>query len=128
MSEYLEDGPVTGSSTGDRNLALRNAFIAIQRRWWLVLGVFLLVVTFAVWRTSRQQRLYQSTAVVQIGEVTQPMTSMTPAQQWDYRIDPMQSAQEIIKSSRIAERAATLNARFARRCSRMIAGSTLPGS
>ena len=108
MSEYLDDGPVTGSSTGDRNLALRNAFIAIRRRWWLVLGVFLLVVTFAVWRTSRQQRLYQSTAVVQIGEVTQPMTSMTPAQQWDYRIDPMQSAQEIIKSSRIAQRAATL--------------------
>jgi tyrosine-protein kinase Etk/Wzc len=108
MSEYLDDGPVTGSSTGDRNLALRNAFIAIQRRWWLVLGVFILVVLFAVWRTSRQQRLYQSTAVVQIGEVTQPMTSMTPSQQWDYRIDPMQSAQEIIKSSRIAERAATL--------------------
>jgi tyrosine-protein kinase Etk/Wzc len=107
MSEYHDDGPVTGSSTGDRNLALRNAFIAIRRRWWLVAGVFVLVVAFAVWRTSRQQRLYQTTAVVQIGEVMQPMTSMTPSQNWDYRIDPMQSAQEIIKSSRIAERAAT---------------------
>ena len=106
MSEFIDDGPVTGSSTGDRNLALRNALIAIQRRWWLVLAVFALVVAFAVWRTSRQVRTYQSTAVVQVGEARQPMTSMTQATQWDYRIDPMQSAQEIIRSSRIAERAA----------------------
>ncbi|HSJ65536.1 MAG TPA: polysaccharide biosynthesis tyrosine autokinase [Gemmatimonadaceae bacterium] len=106
MSDFLDDGPVTGSSTGDRNLALRNAFIAIQRRWWLVLGVFVIVVTFAVWNTSRQQRQYRTTAVVQVGEARQPMTSMTQAPQWDYRIDPMQSAQEIIRSSRIAERAA----------------------
>lgn len=106
MSDYSDDGPVTGSSTGDRNLALRNAFIAIQRRWWLVLGVFAVVVAFAVWNTSRQQRQYRTTAVVQVGEARQPMTSMTQPPQWDYRIDPMQSAQEIMKSSRIAERAA----------------------
>jgi tyrosine-protein kinase Etk/Wzc len=107
MSDFFNDGPVTGSSTGDRNLALRNALMAIQRRWWLVLGVFAAVVAFAVWNTSRQQRQYRTTAVVQVGEARQPMTSMTPSPQWDYRVDPMQSAQEIIKSSRIAERAAT---------------------
>ena len=106
MSDFLDDGPVTGSSTGDRNLALRNALIAIQRRWWLVLGIFAAVVAFAVWNTSRQQRQYRTTAVVQVGEARQPMTSMTQPPQWDYRVDPMQSAQEIIKSSRIAERAA----------------------
>ena len=106
MSEFFDDGPGSGGSTADRSLALRNAWIAIQRRWWLVVGVFALVVAFSVWRTSRQVRQYQATAVVQVGEARQPMTSMTQATQWDYRIDPMQSAQEIIKSSRVAERAA----------------------
>jgi tyrosine-protein kinase Etk/Wzc len=106
MSDFFDDGPGTASGGADRSLALRNARIAIQRRWWLVVAVFALVVAFAVWRTSRQVRQYRATAVVQVGEARQPMTSMTQATQWDYRIDPMQSAQEIIRSSRVAERAA----------------------
>ncbi|MEJ7811602.1 MAG: polysaccharide biosynthesis tyrosine autokinase [Gemmatimonadaceae bacterium] len=107
MSEYTDE--TTGESAAgetDRLGALRTSVGAIRQRWWLVLGVFLFVVGFQLWRTSLQQRQYQASAVVQIEDARQPMAAERPPSYNDYRIDPMLSAQEIIKSKEIAERVA----------------------
>lgn len=86
--------------------AFHNAVTAVRRRWWLVLGVFIAVVSFSTWRTARQPRKYQSAAVVQLGEMRRPLTVEEAPTPYDWRVDPIQSAQEIIKSQEIAERVA----------------------
>jgi succinoglycan biosynthesis transport protein ExoP len=96
-----------GSSAGlDRALPLRNLIVALRHRWWVVAVVLVLVVGVSTWRTSRTTRLYASTATVRIQELqTGPVGVQSPTIR-DYRVDPMQSEQEIIKSKAVAERVA----------------------
>lgn len=108
MSEYSDElqPEASASREPDRALAVRNAIAAIRQRWWLVLGVFAVIVATSIWRTSRETRLYQSSAVIQIDEEQGPVAAQTAPTPGSWRIDPMLSAQEIIKSKEIAERVA----------------------
>lgn len=103
MIEQRQEG--TGAS-GDRALPLRNLIAALRHRWWAFALVLALVVGVSTWRTSRTMRLYATTATVRIQELqTGPVGVQSPTVR-DYRVDPIQSEQEIIKSQAVAERVA----------------------
>ncbi|MDQ3698037.1 MAG: polysaccharide biosynthesis tyrosine autokinase [Gemmatimonadota bacterium] len=108
MSEYLDDpnGESPSGRAGDRAATLAAALSAIRRRWWLVAAVFAVVVAGAMWRTIRQPRLYETAAVVQLEQSNRPLAVADQRTPSDWRVDPVQSAQEIIKSQEIAERVA----------------------
>ena len=90
----------------DRALPLRNLIAALRHRWWAFAVVLVLVVGVSTWRTSRTERLYATTATVRIQELqTTPLGVQSPTIR-DYRVDPIQSEQEIIKSKAVAERVA----------------------
>ncbi|HJU66864.1 MAG TPA: polysaccharide biosynthesis tyrosine autokinase [Gemmatimonadaceae bacterium] len=105
MIEQRQEG--LGASA-DRALPLRNLIAALRHRWWAFALVLALVVGFSTWRTSRKVRLYATTATVRIQELqTGPVSAQSPTRP-DYRVDPIQSEQEIIKSKAVAERVAEL--------------------
>ena len=88
-------------------LTLREFVSIVSRRWWVVAGVLAVVVSVSAWRTSRQPRLYQATATVKL----QPRQSILPGMgggqaRLDYRIDPLLSEQNLIRSKNVAERVA----------------------
>jgi succinoglycan biosynthesis transport protein ExoP len=103
LIEQRYDGSAAGS---DRALPLRNLIAALRNRWWAFAVVLALVVGVSTWRTSRTVRLYATTATVRIQELqTTPVGVQSPTIR-DYRVDPIQSEQEIIKSKAVAERVA----------------------
>jgi succinoglycan biosynthesis transport protein ExoP len=107
VGESLIEQRQEGSSAGlDRALPLRNLIAALRHRWWAFAVVLALVVGVSTWRTSRTMRLYATTTTVRIQELqVTPLGVQSPTIR-DYRIDPIQSEQEIIKSKAVAERVA----------------------
>jgi polysaccharide biosynthesis transport protein len=104
MIEQRQEG--TGAST-DRALPLRNLIAALRHRWWAFAVVLAIVVGISTWRTSRTVRMYATIATVRIQELqTGPVGVQSPTIRGDFRVDPIQSEQEIIKSKVIAERVA----------------------
>lgn len=106
--ERQRDGFVETASMDHENRlqAIRNAYIAVRHRWWAVLGVFALVVLFTTWRTVQKPRVYRATATVRIGEGQAPIAGLQTPTYRDYRVDPIQSEQMVIKSEAVASRAA----------------------
>jgi capsular exopolysaccharide synthesis family protein len=95
-----DDGPVGGESFSPRDILL-----AVRRRWWAVPIVFVLFVSFGIWRTLREPHIYRAATTVRIENATSPIAGVqTSAPTYDYRIDPMVSEQQVIKSRMVAER------------------------
>jgi tyrosine-protein kinase Etk/Wzc len=79
--------------------------LAVRRRWWAVPIVFVLFVAFGIWRTMREPHIYRAATTVRIENATSPIAGVqTNAPTYDYRIDPMISEQQVIKSRMVAER------------------------
>jgi hypothetical protein len=107
MSEYLLDSGSEYTDAGRRAPSpLRSLLAAVRHRWWVVLGVFLAVVLLSTWRTARQTRMYQSTAIIQVRNDERLIEGLGAQPYIDFRIDPIQSEMEIIKSQEIGERVA----------------------
>src|ERR671937_491254 len=101
MSEYAQGSDAeSGTRSNELVMAFGTAAAAVRRRWWLVIGVFALVVSVTMWRTMRQPRRYQATAVVQLEQQPRPdIVNQQPT--WADMINPVspiQSAQQLIKS------------------------------
>ena len=78
---------------------------AVRRRWWAVPLVFVLVVSFGIWKTLREPHIYRAATTVRIENGTSPIAGVqTSAPTYDYRVDPMISEQQVIKSRMVAER------------------------
>jgi capsular exopolysaccharide synthesis family protein len=94
------DNPV-----GSDLFSVRELVLAVRRRWWAVPLVFVLVVAFGIWRTLREPHIYRAATTVRIENSTSPIAGVqTSAPTYDYRIDPMVSEQQVIKSRMVAER------------------------
>src|SRR5688500_6155542 len=92
-------------AVGGDGFAPREVLLAVRRRWWVVPIVFALFVAFGVWRTMRQPHLYRAATTVRIENSSAPIAGVqTSAPSYDYRIDPMVSEQQVIKSRMVAER------------------------
>jgi capsular exopolysaccharide synthesis family protein len=95
-----DDGPIAGDA-----FSLREVILAVRRRWWVVPLVFVAVVTLGIWRTLREPHVYRAATTVRIENTTSPIAGVqTAAPTYDYRIDPMVSEQQVIKSRMVAER------------------------
>ena len=95
-----DDGPVTAEV-----ISVRELLLAVRRRWWAVPVVFVLVVAFGIWRTLREPHIYRAATTVRIENGTAPIAGVQAATPtYDYRIDPMVSEQQVIKSRMVAER------------------------
>jgi capsular exopolysaccharide synthesis family protein len=96
------------SSAGGDGFSPREILLAVRRRWWVVPIVFVLFVAFGVWRTMRQPHIYRAATTVRIENSSAPIAGVqTSAPSYDYRIDPMVSEQQVIKSRMVAERVVT---------------------
>ena len=85
--------------------SIRDFVRALRRRWWAVPIVFVLFVGFGIWRTLREPHIYRAATTVRIENATSPIAGVqTSAPTYDYRIDPMVSEQQVIKSRMVAER------------------------
>ena len=83
----------------------RAILLSIRRRWWVVPIVFALFVSLGVWRTMREPHIYRAATTVRIEQGVSPIAGVqTSAPAYDYRIDPMVSEQQVIKSRMVAER------------------------
>jgi capsular exopolysaccharide synthesis family protein len=105
---------LASTSNGDDAVATSDPFsprevmAAVRRRWWAVPVVFVLFVSFNIWRTMRQPHIYWAATTVRIENATSPIAGVqTSAPTYDYRIDPMVSEQQVIKSRMVAERVVT---------------------
>lgn len=100
--------PGTGSEQldmpEDRLNPMRNVLLALRQRWWLVLGVLVAVVAVTMWRTAKQPRQYRSQATVRVGEAQAPVSGPTTVSRVDYRVNPVQTEQAVIKSLVVSER------------------------
>ena len=106
MSErYFEFGePTDDARSGERVLSVGEVLNALRRHWLAALCVLAAVVTLGMWYTFRQPRLYQASTTVRIGMQQAPIAGMPTAQTYDYRVDRLQSEQQVIRSQEVAER------------------------
>lgn len=104
MDPYRElDDQQDDAEQYERTLTIRDVIIAIRRRWWVVLGILVLVVAIGAWRTIRQPRLYQTSATVRFQQAQSPLTGAPMGgQRFDYRVDQLASEQILIKSTAVA--------------------------
>jgi tyrosine-protein kinase Etk/Wzc len=106
--DYPGDGYTAAPDDGadhDQALSAKDILAAIRRRWWVALLVTLAVFAVGTWRTMRQPRIFQATATVRFQVPQAPLPGMqTYSGSRDYRLDPMQSEQEIIRSQTLSER------------------------
>src|SRR5688500_9468826 len=90
---------------GGEPFSPREVLLAVRRRWWVVPIVFVLFVSFGIWRTMREPHIYRAATTVRIENATSPIAGVqASAPTYDYRIDPMVSEQQVIKSRMVAER------------------------
>ena len=97
--------PSDDGLSGGEPFSIRDFVRAVRRRWWAVPIVFVLFVGFGIWRTLREPHIYRAATTVRIENATSPIAGVqTSAPTYDYRIDPMVSEQQVIKSRMVAER------------------------
>jgi tyrosine-protein kinase Etk/Wzc len=88
----------------EQSLTIRDIVSAVRRRWWVVALVALSVFGIGAWRTLRQPRIFRATATVRFQTPPAPLMGMQSQGARDYRVDPMQSEQELIRSQNVSER------------------------
>lgn len=106
MSEYREEPQVVEADDTESALTARDVYVAIRRRWWIVAVVLVAVVSVWMWRTMQQPRLYQTSATVRVSQAPVMLPGMQAGPRYDYRVDPLLSEQQLIRSQEVSERVA----------------------
>jgi capsular exopolysaccharide synthesis family protein len=105
-----ENGAGSGADTGARETTLRDVFAATRRRRGAAFAIFAVVVSVGTYKTMTEERVYVAPVTVRVQQNTQsPMTGVpvsTP--DYDFRVDPLVSEQQVIKSKLIATRTAEM--------------------
>ena len=83
----------------------REVLTAVRRRWWVVATAFAVIVAAGLWRTMREPHIYESSATVRIQQSQSPISGVqSQAPTYDYRVDPLTSEQQVIRSRVVADR------------------------
>lgn len=102
---YLEFGePADDARSNERVLSVGEVLNALRRHWLVALCVLTAVVALGMWHTLRQPRLYQAKTTIRIGVQQAPIAGIPSTQTYDYRVDRLQSEQQVIRSQEVAER------------------------
>jgi len=109
MSERSADSQFEDDIADPPLLTLRQLIGAVRRRWWAIPTMLALVVGVAFARTIRQPHIYNAVATVRVQQQRSAVTGVDRGgQQTDFRTDPMQTEQLVIRSRAVAERVAIL--------------------
>lgn len=104
MSSYPSESQAERlSGSHERGVTFRQLVIAARRRLWLVATIFVTIVGITMWYTMKLPRLWRATTLVRIQEGQGPLGSMS-SQVRDYRVNPLASEQQVIKSEAVARR------------------------
>jgi tyrosine-protein kinase Etk/Wzc len=95
-----------GDALGNEQ-SLRDFLAAVSRRRWVVAFVFLATLAIGAWRTFTEQRIYSSAVTVRV-ERSENAVANAPSNgpQYDFRVDPLVSEQQVIRSQTVAQLAA----------------------
>lgn len=88
----------------DEELSLRRVLVAVRRRWFAVLPVFLVVLALGTWRTLHEPRRYRAVATVRVQQQRPALPGMPSGYNVvDYRYDAMIAEQRVIGSAAVAK-------------------------
>jgi capsular exopolysaccharide synthesis family protein len=107
MAGYPPELSAAGDDAGfgDNSLSLRTVWMAVLRRWWVVIVVFIVVVSLGIWRTLSEQPLYRAVATVRVSQQQAPIQGMQSPQGYqDYRVDRLLTETRVIGSAEVAKR------------------------
>jgi capsular exopolysaccharide synthesis family protein len=117
MATVSENGVTDGATasgvslngTGGSEQSFRDMLAAVSRRRYVALATFLIVLGLGVWKTLSDQRVYTAVVTVRVHQQEQSPVQGAPMAppDYDFRVDPLVSEQEVIRSTLIATRAAT---------------------
>jgi succinoglycan biosynthesis transport protein ExoP len=105
------DGTEPGLRGGtQREQSFRELLAIVRRRKWTALIVFVLVVIGGTIKTLHDPRIYAAAVTVRVSQQTESPVQGAPIAQpeYDYRVDPLVSEQQVIRSNLIASRAAAV--------------------
>ena len=110
MSDYTRGiHELDSTPRGESGLFNLRSFInVLRRRWWAAIGVFVIVVGVAGIHTTRQLRTYRSSSTVRIQDQPSLASGVQFQSPNDWRVDRIQSEQEVIRSQAVGERAADM--------------------
>jgi len=102
------DGSELASGSLGREQTLRDLWAAVVRRKLTALVVFLVVVVVGVYRTYTEPWIYAASVTVRVTQQSESPVQGAPMAppDYDYRVDPLVSEQQVIRSRLIATRAA----------------------
>ena len=90
---------------GASSLSFRSIVMAVQRRWWVVAAVFVVVVSLGIWRTMSKQPLFTAAATVRVSQQQAAIPGMQSPQGFqDYRVDRLLTETHVIQSVEVAKR------------------------
>jgi capsular exopolysaccharide synthesis family protein len=95
------------SGTG-REQSFKELLAIVRRRKWTALVVLILTIAGGTWKTLHDPRVYATAVTVRVSQQTESPVQGAPMAQpeYDYRVDPLVSEQQVIRSKLIATRAA----------------------
>ncbi|GAC1515865.1 MAG: polysaccharide biosynthesis tyrosine autokinase [Gemmatimonadaceae bacterium] len=103
--EYLEPAAPAELDEAGRGVTAGDIVAALRRRWYITLAVTAAVGAIGAWRTFHQPLIYESSASVRYRPEQSPIAGVqTSGSRADYRVDPMVSEQQLIRSHNVAER------------------------
>jgi capsular exopolysaccharide synthesis family protein len=103
-----ENGAGPGLETAARETSIRDIFAATRRRKFPALAIFAVVVGVGTWKTMTEERIYVAPITVRVTEHTETPMAGVPVSSpdYDFRVDPLVSEQQVLKSKLIASRTA----------------------
>ena len=103
-----ENGAAPGVDTIARETTIRDVFAATRRRRGAALATFAVVLAVGTWKTMTEERIYTAPVTVRVQQSTQTPLQGVPVStpDYDFRVDPLVSEQQVIKSKLIATRTA----------------------
>jgi len=102
-----DHGELTSGGAG-REQTLKDIWVSVLRRKYTALVVFMVVVVIGVYTTATEQWVYAASVTVRVTQQTESPVQGAPMAppDYDYRVDPLVSEQQVIRSRLIAARAA----------------------
>ncbi len=105
-----ETPPLPPTTPGEPEVSVREYFIILSKRRWVLLSFFLIVVASATLWVVRQPRVYRATTTLEISQIAPKFTNIqelgesTGSMYWQTR-EFNETQYQVIRSRRVAQRA-----------------------
>src|SRR5687767_4428120 len=108
MAGYSNDAMIGGADElqgAGSDLSLQRIWMAVRRRWWVAVAVFVVVLAAGIWRTLSKTPLYRADATVRVSQQQAMIPGVQGPQNFqDYRVDRLLAETQVIRSAEVARR------------------------